>query len=56
MKLIINEMELIDIRTISKEVVNFLKSLGYGIDTFKELRDEEGKLKGIEYELYEINI
>lgn len=55
MKLIIDDMELKDIRVISKEVIDFLKDLGYGIDRFNEIRNEKDKLKGIEYELYEIN-
>lgn len=55
MKLIIDDMELKDIKVISIEVIDFLKNLGYGVDRFREIRNEEGKLKGIEYKLYEIN-
>lgn len=53
-KLIIDNMELKDIRVISPEIIDFLKDLGYGIDRFNEIRNEKGKLKGIEYELYKI--
>lgn len=55
MKLTIDNMDLKDIRVISREVIDFLKNLGYGVDRFHEIRNEDGKLKGIEYELYEIN-
>lgn len=48
-------MELKDIRVIAREITDFLKNLDYGIDRFNELRNEEGRLKGIEYELYRIN-
>lgn len=55
MKLIIDDMKLKDIKVISPEIIDFLKDLGYGIHRFNEIRNEKGKLKGIEYELYEIN-
>ncbi len=55
MKLVIDNMELKDIRIISRKVIDFLKNLGYGVDKFHEIRNDDGKLKGIKYELYEIN-
>lgn len=55
MKLIIDDMKLKDIRIMAPEIIDFLKNLGYGINRFDEIRNEDGKLKGIEYELYEIN-
>ena len=54
MELVIDNMELKDIRIISKEIIDFLKDLGYGVDRFDGIRNNEGKLKGIEYKLYEI--
>lgn len=54
MKLTIEDMELQDIRTISREIVDFLKNLGYGIEDFKELRNQDHKLTGFDYELYKI--
>lgn len=55
MKLIIDDMELTDIRIVSREIIDFLKDLGYGVDRFQEIRNNDGKLKGIEYKLYRIN-
>lgn len=55
MKVIIDDMELKDIRVISRQITNFLKNLGYGIDDLKEIRNEDEKLKGFDYELYKIN-
>lgn len=55
MKLIIDDMDLKDIRAIGKKVVDFLKSTGYGVITFEEIRDKDGDLKGIEYDLYPID-
>lgn len=55
MRLIIDDMKLTDIRIVSREIIDFLKNLGYGVDNFQEIRDNNQKLKGIEYKLYRIN-
>ena len=55
MKVIIDDMELKDIKTISRHITDFLKNLGYGIYDLEEIRNEDGKLKGFDYELYRIN-
>jgi len=55
MKLIIDDMELNDIRNISRHISKFLEGLGYGIDDFKEIRNIENKVTGVDYNLYKID-
>lgn len=55
MKLIIDDMELNDIRNISRHISKFLEELGYGIDDFKEIRNTENKVTGVDYNLYKID-
>lgn len=55
MKLIIDDMELNDIRNISRQISKFLEGLGYGIDDFKEIRNTENKVTGVDYNLYKID-
>lgn len=43
MKLIIDDMELNDIRNVSRHISKCLEGLEYGVDDFKEIRNIETK-------------